>query len=130
MKKELLLATFSNGRYYGGGFNAAPKARLCDGLMDVCLVDNISRRKFICLVAHYRSGKYLDMDKFKEIVKFYRCREAKLEFESEQSVCIDGELFEGKTFELKLLPRALRILIPKGSSFSADETNAPAAFVN
>ena len=40
--KELLLATFSNGRYYGGGFNAAPKARLCDGLMDVCFVTNDS----------------------------------------------------------------------------------------
>ena len=128
-EKELLLATFSNGRYYGGGFNAAPKARLCDGLMDVCLVKNISRTKFIELVSHYRSGDYLDIEKFKSIVEFSRCSEAKLEFDREQSVCIDGELFEGKTFTLKLLPRALKILIPKGSSFSKDETNAPAAFV-
>lgn len=128
--KELLLATFSNGRYYGGGFNAAPKARLCDGLMDVCFVKNISRTKFISLVSHYRSGDYLDMENFKSIVEFCRCREVKLEFENEQSVCIDGELIEGKTFNLKLLPRALKILIPSGSSFTKDETSAPAAFVN
>ena len=129
-EKELLLATFSNGRYYGGGFNAAPKARLRDGLMDVCLVKNISRTKFIGLVSHYRSGDYLDLEKFKKIVEFSRCSEATLEFENEQSVCIDGELFEGKTFTLKLLPRALKILIPKGSSFSKDETVSPAAFAN
>ena len=129
VKKHLLLATFSNGRYYGGGFNAAPKARLCDGLMDVCLVKNMSRTKFIGLVSQYRSGEYLDVEKFKSVVEFSRCRKAKLEFESEQSICIDGELFEGKTFALKVLPRALKIIIPKGSSFSKDETNAPAAFV-
>jgi YegS/Rv2252/BmrU family lipid kinase len=127
--KELLLATFSNGRYYGGGFNAAPKARLCDGLMDVCLVKNISRTRFIGLVSHYRSGDYLDLEKFKSVVEFFRCREVKLEFEKEQSICIDGELFEGKIFNLKLLPRALKILIPHGSAFSKDEIVAPAAFM-
>lgn len=124
-ERSLLLSTFSNGRYYGGGFNASPKARLRDGLMDVCFVKNISRIKFIGLVKHYRDGDYLDIEKFKNIVDFHRCREAVLEFENDQSVCIDGELFEGKKFELRLIPRALKILIPKGSSFSKDETLAP-----
>ena len=124
-ERSLLLSTFSNGRYYGGGFHASPKARLRDGLMDICFVKNISRAKFIGLVKHYRDGDYLDIEKFKKIVDFHRCREAVLEFETEQSVCIDGELFEGKRFELRLLPRALKILVPKGSSFSKDETVAP-----
>jgi diacylglycerol kinase family enzyme len=124
-ERSLLLSTFSNGRYYGGGFNASPKARLRDGLMDVCFVKNISRTKFIGLVKHYREGDYLDIEKFKKIVEFHRCREAVLEFEAEQSVCIDGELFEGKRFELRMLPRALKILVPKGSSFSKDEAVAP-----
>ena len=126
-KRELLLSTFSNGRYYGGGFNASPKARLCDGFMDVCLVKNVSRAQFIGLVKDYREGSYLDKEKFKKIVDFHRCREAILEFEEEHSVCIDGELIEGKRFELRLLPRALKILIPKGSSFAKDELTAPEA---
>lgn len=124
-ERSLLLSTFSNGRYYGGGFNASPKARLCDGLMDVCFVRNMSRTRFIGLVKYYRSGEYLNEERFKKIVDFHRCSEAVLEFESEQSVCIDGELIEGKRFELKVLPRALKILIPKGSAFSKDETTAP-----
>jgi YegS/Rv2252/BmrU family lipid kinase len=123
--KELLLSTFSNGRYYGGGFNASPKARLRDGLMDVCFVKNISRTKFISIVKHYKSGKYLDMEKFKNIVEFKRCKTAKLEFASDQSVCIDGELCEKRSIELKLLPLALKILIPKGCNFKEDESNAP-----
>lgn len=128
-EKELLLSTFSNGRFYGGGFNAAPKARLCDGLMDVCLVKKISRMKFISLVKHYKSGKYLDLEKFKSIVEFRRCRSAKLEFSDLHSICIDGELSEHRTLELKLLPKALSILIPEGSNFSEDEaTPAPSVF--
>ena len=124
-EKSLLLSTFSNGRYYGGGFNASPKARLQDGLMDVCFVNNVSRMKFISIVKHYRSGEYLDMKKFDEIVDFRRCREATLEFETEQSFCVDGEIFEAKSLSLRLLPRALNIIIPKGSSFAEDEVSAP-----
>ena len=123
--KELLLSTFSNGRFYGGGFNASPKARLCDGLMDVCFVKNISRTKFISIVKHYRSGKYLDMESFNKIVEFRRASSARLEFDREQSFCIDGELFEAKALDMKLLPGALNIIIPKGSSFAEDETTAP-----
>lgn len=124
-EKELLLATFSNGRYYGGGFNASPKARLCDGLMDVCFVKNISRTKFISIIKDYKSGKYLDMEKFKNIVEFRRCKSARLEFSSDQSICIDGELCNRKTIELKMMPLALKILVPKGCSFAEDEGLAP-----
>ena len=125
MERSLLLATFANGRCYGGGFNAAPKARLCDGFIDVGFVKNISRTKFIGLVKHYRSGEYLDIEKFKEYVDFYRCKKATLDFDSPHTVCIDGELIEGTHFDVEIHSRALKILIPKGSSFNRDETDAP-----
>lgn len=124
-EKELLLSTFSNGRYYGGGFNASPKARLCDGLMDICFVKNVSRTKFISIVKYYRSGEYLDMKIFDKIVEFRRASSAHLEFDREQTFCIDGELFESKTLDLRLIPRALNIIIPKGSDFAEDEKAAP-----
>ena len=124
-KRSLLLSTFSNGRYYGGGFHASPKARLKDGLMDVCFVKNVSRARFVSIVKDYRSGEYIDMEKLKDIVDFKRCREASLEFENEQSFCIDGEIFESKSLILRLIPRALNIIIPRGSAFAEDETFAP-----
>lgn len=124
-EKSLLLSTFSNGRYYGGGFNASPKARLQDGLMDVCFVKNVSRAKFISIVKHYRSGDYIDMESLKDIVDFRRARSAHLEFDKEQSFCIDGEIFDSRVLDLNIIPRALNIIIPKGSAFSKDETIAP-----
>jgi len=124
-EKELLLSTFSNGRYYGGGFNASPKARLRDGLMDVCFIKNISRMKFLNIVTDYKSGKYIDMKSLRSIVEFRRCRTARLEFAADQSICIDGELCERRTVDLKMLPLALKILIPKGTDFSEDESVAP-----
>ena len=121
-EKERLLSTFSNGRYYGGGFNASPKARLKDGLMDICFVRNISRTKFVSIVKYYRSGDYLDMKKLEKIVDYRRAKTARLEFDKEQTFCIDGELFEDKILDLRLLPGALKIIVPKGSSFAKDET--------
>ena len=79
----------------------------------------------ISLVKYYRSGEYLDMEKFNKIVDFKRCREAFLKFENEQSFCIDGEIFEAKSLLLRLIPSALNIIIPKGSSFAEDETVTP-----
>ena len=123
-ERSLLLSTFSNGRYYGGGFHASPKARLQDGLMDVCFVKNVSRAKFVSIVKYYRSGEYLDMEKFNSIVDFRRAKCAHLEFDKAQSFCIDGEIFEAKVLDLKLLSRALNIIIPKGSAFAKDEALA------
>ena len=121
LEKRLLLATFANGRYYGGGFRAAPRARLQDGMFDVCFVKNISRRKFVSLVKYYRSGTYLDQSQFKNIVEYFRCRTLELQFEKPQSVCMDGEISEQTTLRLEILPQKLRILVPKGSAFAENE---------
>ncbi len=39
----MLLVAIANGSYYGGGMRIAPDARTDDGILDVCVVGDISR---------------------------------------------------------------------------------------
>ena len=62
-QETFLLTAIANGSYCGGGFNAASKAILNDGYLDVLLVDPINRRKFLSLVGMYKKGTLLDSER-------------------------------------------------------------------
>ena len=47
---ELLLTTFANGAFCGGGFNSNPYASLTDGKIDFISINNVGRIKFLTLV--------------------------------------------------------------------------------
>ena len=114
VREELLLTTFANGAYCGGGFNSNPLARLSDGLIDHLFVSNISRRKFISLVGDYKKGTHLS-EKFKKIIRNGKCREIKLVFEKLTNVCVDGEVIKVKELALSILHGAITFRMPKGA---------------
>lgn len=123
-EKELLLATVSNGRFCGGGFKSSPRARLSDGVLDLCFIKNISRRKFVSIVSKYRSGEYLDMEKLQSIVEYRRAKKVDFKFKNPQNVCIDGEIVKTDSISLNLIPQKLSILIPRGASFTETESGS------
>ncbi|MDD3958653.1 MAG: hypothetical protein GX099_03440 [Clostridiaceae bacterium] len=53
------LACICNGRYYGGGFNPSPHSNTDDGILEVCLVEDLSRHKAIPLIGKYKKGQHL-----------------------------------------------------------------------
>ena len=91
-EKDLLLATVSNGRFCGGGFCSSPRARLADGMLEVCFIKDITRMKFISIVSKYRSGEYLEMKSIEDIYEYRRAKQVKLEFDTPCNVCLDGEI--------------------------------------
>ncbi len=109
-----LLALFANGRYYGGGFCAAPLADLTDGLMDVLLVRKVTRAKFLSLVGAYRKGAHLTPDgqvveKFAPFVEYKRCQKATIT--GITRLCSDGETADKTEASIAVLPHALRMMI-------------------
>ena len=58
----LLLATVANGGFCGGGFESCPRADLSDGLLEVLVVNNISRTRFLQMVPKYKAGEIFDID--------------------------------------------------------------------
>ena len=47
-----LLAAFANTPLYGGGMKIAPRARMDDGLLDVCVVGAVDRLRLVAAVSH------------------------------------------------------------------------------
>jgi len=93
----VLLTVCANGRFYGGGFAAAPLADLTDGLMDVVVVKDIPRLRFLSLVGDYKKGSFVEPDgtvkeKFEEILIYRRCSEYRVS--GIERYCIDGEIID------------------------------------
>ncbi len=114
--KQLTLTAIGNGKFCGGGFKSAPKACLADGLLDVCIIDKVSRLSFLQLVGCYKDGTFLENKKAQKIVKYKQTNHFKMEFEAPQPICIDGEVTNSKTVEFTVIPGAFNFVIPKGSS--------------
>ncbi|MCD8314243.1 MAG: hypothetical protein LUD44_01165 [Firmicutes bacterium] len=109
---KFLLFCVANGKYYGGGFAAAPLANLDDGKFDVVLVDDISRMKFVSLVGAYKKGAHMDAEtmgvrkKFSGLMRYFRS--GKIVLTGADRICVDGEIYPsaGKTITIENLHRA------------------------
>lgn len=115
IEQELLLTAIANGQYCGGGFDAAPRALLNDGLIDICIVDKIPRLRFLRLVGYYKKGTYLENEAAMKIIRYRRVPHFRMEFESPLPICIDGEIMGAKSLEFTAVKNGFNFVIPKGS---------------
>lgn len=114
LEKEFTLTAIGNGKFCGGGFEAAPRANLRDGLMDVCAIDKISRFTFVSLVSSYKKGTYLDNAKAMRYIRHRRVPHFKMEFDTPVAICIDGEIKGAKSVDFEVVKNALNFVVPKG----------------
>ncbi len=124
IEKNLTLTAIGNGKFCGGGFKSAPKASLSDGLLDVCIIDKVSRLSFLQLVSSYKDGTFLEKKTAQKIVKYKQADHFRMEFNEPQPICIDGEVSMAKTVDFKVIPGAFNFVIPKGCALRfPDEKN-------
>lgn len=57
-KIQYCLACICNGQYYGGGFRPSPASKPDDGIIEVCIVEDLPRRQAIPLVNRYKKGQH------------------------------------------------------------------------
>ena len=112
-EKELLLTTFANGAFCGGGFNSNPTACLSDGQIDSIAVKNIGRLKFLSLVGDYKNGRHLG-DKFKKIITHFKCQTVEMEFDGQTPISVDGEIIRADKLNISVERGALCFLLPAG----------------
>ncbi|MBQ8583165.1 MAG: diacylglycerol kinase family lipid kinase [Clostridia bacterium] len=115
LDREFTLTAISNGKFCGGGFMAAPKALLNDGLFDICAINKVTRRTFISLVGSYKKGTYLTNKRAMKIIGYYRVPHFKMEFDTPIPICIDGEIKGAKNIDFSIVKNAFNFVIPKGS---------------
>ena len=103
-----------NGRYYGGGFNPVPYAMPNDGIMDILVIKKVSIFTFARLIYKYSKGR---ADEFRGYVTHLRTDEIEIEFDDDNVVNLDGEAIFTKKVHMKLIPKALNLIVPSGMKF-------------
>ena len=105
-----------NGRYYGGGFNPVPQADPADGLLDVLVVNKVSRLKVAGVVGKYKAGRYAELG---EIVRHFRTDKVTIHCDKVSPVNLDGELRMEKDVVMQLATKKVRFFYPKELSWQA-----------
>lgn len=118
--KQLLLTTFANGAFCGGGFNSNPTASLTDGQIDCLAVKNIGRVRFLTLVGAYKKGLHLG-EKFKRIIDHFKSLKVDMYFEEETPVSVDGEVVYVNELHITVADKALTVMLPRGVAAKVKE---------
>lgn len=105
--ETVLLILVANGTTFGGGFKLAPEADLDNGLLDVCIITRISAIRRFLNLSRLKAGKHLDM---KEAI-YLKGKKIKISAGDIHGQ-IDGEYFGTPPYEISVLSRKLKVLIP------------------
>lgn len=110
-RHRLLLCTLANNSYVGSGFFCAPHAKNDDGLIEVCFVRPMSLLRFLFTMPIYREGKHLDDKKNRKFI-YRQAKHVEVDSKSLVELCLDGEMLPGTHFDITILPKAIRLVIP------------------
>lgn len=121
---KFLLGVVANGHSYGGGYKCAPRAKINDGILDICLVRNISRFKILDVINSYKAGTHLENEKINSYIKYVKSKRVKIKSSCPINLCIDGESFIYDEVEFEVLKDGLKFWIPRGSAVISDSMAA------
>jgi diacylglycerol kinase family enzyme len=106
-EKPTILATFANAPTFGGGMRIAPRARLDDGLLDICVVSDLNKFRLFCLFPTVYFGRHLNTPE----VEYFQSESLRLESETPMDVHADGEYVCQTPIEVTVAPRALPVIV-------------------
>ncbi|MDT8717410.1 diacylglycerol kinase family lipid kinase [Clostridium sp. 19966] len=107
--KKLLLIAISNGKSYGGGIHITPQAEVDDGFADICMIENLRLLRIFRMMPKLFRAQHLQVKE----VKMYKAQEIEIEGRSEFKVNVDGEIVSASNIKIQVIPKALKIIIPK-----------------
>jgi YegS/Rv2252/BmrU family lipid kinase len=98
----------ANGRWHGGAMLLAPEAKPDDGLFDVVLIGDITKRDFVTTAPKIYKGTYLQHPK----VELLRSRTVAVDAPERLPIEVDGEQVGTTPARFEIVPAALRVRVP------------------
>lgn len=98
----------ANTRFYGGGMRVAPRADPTDGTLEVVLIGQTSKLRFLANLPKVFSAKHVEL----EGVKVFRAREVEIAADRPFDVYADGEILTSLPATVRVVPRAVRVIAP------------------
>lgn len=108
LENDIYMVSIGNGWNVGGGLQLTPKAKLDDGVFDVCYIKEITRWRIITNFAKLSNGTISDLHE----VEIFQAKRIRVESSEFIPLHFDGEKFEKKCKKLniKIHPKAQPII--------------------
>ena len=107
--RPTMLAAIANAPFYGGGMKIAPKAKLDDGKLDLCILRAMDKLNLFCLFPTVYFGGHLISKK----VEYDQTDHVRVETEAPFDVYADGEYVCRTPAEFRVVPGALQVIVPQ-----------------
>ena len=101
-EREAMLIAIGNGRSYGGGMLVCPNADLQDGLLDLMILNPVSKREFVRIFPSVYQGKHIEHPQV-EIIKA-----SQIVIEAKAICYADGERIGPLPATILAIPKALK----------------------
>ena len=98
----------ANGRYFGGGMMICPEASPDDGLFDVLLIGDLTKRDLLLTLPKTYRGRHLPHPK----AELLRAATVAIDAPRPLPVELDGEQPGTTPASFEVVPRALRLRVP------------------
>lgn len=108
-RRRVLFIAIANGEYYGGGMRIAPGAVTDDGLLDVCIVGDISRLTALRQLPNLYRGTHVAHPQ----VELVQARSLSIEGDARTLVHLDGEPFGGLPVRIAIQRARLSVAVPR-----------------
>jgi YegS/Rv2252/BmrU family lipid kinase len=104
-----------NSKTYGGGMRAAPGALLDDGLLDVMVLESVSKVRFVGrILPKVFSGRHVE----EPSVRVFRAREVSISADRPFTMYADGDPIAELPATVRAVQGAVRVLVPAEGSGS------------
>jgi diacylglycerol kinase (ATP) len=104
---DAMLAVVGNGMTYGGGMKVLPSARVDDGMLDVCIVERLSKPAFLRAFPRVYTGSHTTHPK----VRMLRGTRVTMETNRKIQLYADGERVGPLPAVFELMPGALDVVV-------------------
>jgi YegS/Rv2252/BmrU family lipid kinase len=111
LKQRSLMISIMNGRRLGGGFIMAPDSLPDDGLLDLCIAEQMSSFQILRLVPHFMHGTQASQ----KTIKTGRAARIKIvALDGPLPTQTDGEIIstEGRSLLVEVLTRQIKVICP------------------
>ena len=98
LEGDTYLVSVGNGWNVGGGLKLTPKAKMDDGLLDICYIRKITRRRVIANFHRLINGTLGELDE----VTMYQAKNIIVESSQMIPIHLDGEALHGDRYRLNI----------------------------
>jgi YegS/Rv2252/BmrU family lipid kinase len=98
----------ASSKAYGGGMLLAPDASLEDGLLDIVMVGDVPKRRFLRLLPTVFKGEHVRQPN----VRIERAREVQIAADRPFTLYADGDPIAELPVTVRALPAAVRVIVP------------------